>query len=286
MDIFVPVLFNGISYGMVLFLIAAGMSLVMGIMGITNMAHGAIYMIGAYVGWMLAVQLKVNFWLAAIIGGIIGGLVGMAIERFFLRKLYKQPNEQLLLTFGFVYIITNICLWIWGGRPRLQFTDPALNTSVEIGGINFAMVRIVIVIVGGILAFLLWWMQDKTKIGAMVKAGMDDKEMTMGLGINLMFVQALVFFIASFVAGFAGTIGAQLLGVSNTMGSEMFLMALIVIIIGGVGSVQGALLGSIIIGLIDAFGKALFPEIAMFSMYIAMIAILLLRPKGLLGREI
>ncbi len=286
MDVFISVMFNGISYGMVLFLIAAGMSLVMGIMGITNMAHGAVYMVGAYVGWTIAVQLKMNFWLAAVIGGLVGGFVGLAIERFFLRKLYKQANEQVLVTFGFVYIITNICLWIWGGRERLQFTAPEFNTSVSVGDSSFAVVRIVIIVVGIILALLLWWMQDKTRIGAMVKAGMDDKEMTMGLGINLAFVQALVFFLSSFIAGFAGVIGAQLLGVSNSMGSEMFLLALIVIIVGGVGSIQGALLGSIIIGLIDAFGKAMFPDYAMFSMYIAMIVILLVRPRGLMGREI
>jgi len=270
---------------MVLFLIASGMSLIMGIMGITNMAHGAVYMLGGYVGWTVSFQLGLSFWLGAAIGGLVAGAVGLGIERFFLRKLYKQPNEQLILTFGFVYIITNICIWIWTGRARIPFTDDAFKFSIEIGNASFAMTRFVIIITGLSIFFILWWMQDKTKIGAQVKAGMDDKEMTKGMGINLERIQMLVFFIASFIAGFAGTIGGQLVGVSSEMGTGMFLVAIIVIIVGGVGSVQGALLGALIIGLTDAFTKAYLPEISMFSMYLLMIVVLLIRPRGLMGRE-
>ena len=286
MSTFAQILFNGVSYGMVLFLIASGMSMVMGIMGITNMAHGAIYMVGAYVGWTVSVQFGLNFWLGALLGGLAGGVLGLGMERGFLRRFYKQPNEQVLLTFGFVYIITNLCIWVWGGRARLQFTDPALDTTINVGGLSFAVVRVVIILVGLALAVLLWWIQDKTKIGATVRSGMDDKEMAAGLGINLDVVQMLVFFISSFIGGFAGVMGAQLLGVNSSMGNDMFLLALIVIIVGGVGCVQGSLLGGLLIGLVDAFGKALFPEFAMFSMYLAMVLVLIIRPKGLLGRGI
>lgn len=117
MDTVVRGLLNGISYGMVLFLAGAGMSLVMGVMGITNLAHGALYMVGAYVGWTIAIQYGLSFWLSVLLGGIVSGLCGLTIERIFLRHLYKQPNEQVLLTFGFVYILTNLCIWIWGGGP-------------------------------------------------------------------------------------------------------------------------------------------------------------------------
>ena len=286
LDVFASLAVNGIAYGMVLFLIAAGMSLIMGIMGITNMAHGAVYMLGGYVGWTFVFQLQLSFWLGAVVAGLVGGAVGLCIERLFLRKLYKQPNEQLILTFGFVYIITNICIWIWTGRARIPFSDPSLKFTVDIGGVSFAMTRFVIIIVGVGVLFLLWWIQEKTKIGAQVKAGMDDKEMTKGLGINLEKIQMLVFFVASFIAGFAGTIGAQLIGVTSEMGTGMFLIAIIVIIVGGVGSVQGAVLGAIIIGLTDAFTKAYLPQFSMFSMYVAMIIILVVRPRGLLGREL
>jgi branched-chain amino acid transport system permease protein len=279
-------LLNGVSYGMVLFLIASGMSVVMGAMDITNLSHGVFYMIGGYVGWTIAVKSGAPFIMGILGGGLAAGLVGLCIERGFLRSLYKQPNEQVLLTFGFVYILSNLCLWIWGGWPRMPFTAKFLSGSFEILGRTYPKARLAIIVVGLILAFVLWWLQDRTRIGAMVRAGMDNKEMAMGLGINLERLFAIVFFVASFIAGLAGVIGAQLLGVYNALGLEILLLALIVIIVGGVGSIQGALLGGLIIGIVDAFGKALFPRLAMFTMYFTMIIILLLRPKGLLGRKI
>ena len=136
------------------------------------------------------------------------------------------------------------------------------------------------------MAIGLWWLQNKTRLGAIVRAGMDDKEMTMGLGINLPLISMLVFFLGSFLAGFAGVIGAQVLGASPSLATDILLLALVVVIIGGVGSVEGALLGSMLIGVIDAFGKALFPEIAMFTIYLAMIISLSIRPWGLLGRKL
>ncbi|UCF08312.1 MAG: branched-chain amino acid ABC transporter permease [Thermoplasmata archaeon] len=279
-------LLNGVSYGMVLFLIASGMSVVMGAMDITNLSHGVLYMIGGYVGWTIAVKSGAPFILGVLGGGLAAGLIGLGMERGFLRSLYKQPNEQVLLTFGFVYILSNLCLWIWGGWPRMPFTAKFLSGSFEILGRTYPKARLAIIVVGLILAFVLWWLQDRTRIGAMVRAGMDNKEMAMGLGINLERLFAIVFFVASFIAGLAGVIGAQLLGVYNALGLEILLLALIVIIVGGVGSIQGALLGGLIIGIVDAFGRALFPRLAMFTMYFTMIVILLLRPRGLLGRKI
>ena len=286
MDWFVINLLNGISYGMVLFLIAAGMSIVLGAMGITNLAHGALYMVGAYVGWTVAVKWGASFGLGLLAGGLCAGLVGMAIERGLLRHLYKKPNEQVLLTFGFVYILANLCLWIWGGWPRMPFTAKFLTGSMEIMGRAYPKARVAVIIVGIILAVGLWWLQEKTRMGAIVRAGMDDKETTMGLGINLERAFALIFFVSSFIAGSAGVIGAQLLGVHNALGMDILLLALIVIIVGGVGSIQGALLGGILIGVIDVFGKAIFPQLAMFTMYLTMIVVIIVRPSGLLGRKI
>jgi len=271
---------------MVLFLIASGMSIVMGLMGITNLAHGALYMVGAYVGWTVAIQWGLNYWLAVFLGGLSGGLTGLMIERGFLRRLYKQPNEQVLLTFGFVYILSNLCMWIWGPRRRLQFTSQSLSGFIHLGDITYPVTRVVIIIIGIVVAIVLWWLQDKTRVGAMVRAGMDDKEMAMGLGVNLERVSMFVFFIAAFIAGAAGVIGAQLLGAYFWLGTDILLLALVVVIVGGMGSVQGALLGGILIGLIDTFGKALFPELSMFTIYLAMIVILLVKPSGLLGRRV
>jgi len=286
MSWFVINLLNGVSYGMVLFLIASGMSIVLGAMGITNLAHGAFYMVGAFVGWTVAVKLGATLGLGILAGGLAAGLVGLAMERGLLRHLYKQPNEQVLLTFGFVYILSNVCLWVWGGWPRMPFTAKFLTGSFEIMGRAYPKARIAIILFGLILGVGLWWLQDRTRMGAIVRAGMDDKETTMGLGINLELAFAVIFFISSFIAGAAGVIGAQLLGVRTDLGMEVLLLALIVIIVGGVGSIQGALLGGILIGVIDAFGKALFPQMAMFIIYLTIIIVLIVRPTGLLGRKI
>ncbi len=278
-------LLNGVSFGMVLFLVASGLSVIFGLMGILNMAHGALYMVGAYVGWTVAVQHGLSFGLATLAGGIVAALVGLVIERGFLRHLYKQPNAQVLLTFGFIYILANLSQWIWGPDFRGPFTAPFLSGSFQIVGRSYPTARIGIIFIGLLVAVGLWWLQNKTRVGAIVRAGMDNKEMTGGLGINLARVSMAVFFLGSFIAGAAGVIGAQLLGVRTMMSIDILLLALVVIIVGGVGSVQGALLGSILIGTIDAFGRALFPEFAMFTIYLAMIAILLIRPSGILGRE-
>jgi len=254
-------------------------------MGILNLTHGAMYMVGAFVGWSIAVQYGLSFWLAALVGGLSAGSIGVAIERGFLRHLYKQLNEQVLLTFGLVHILVNSTIWIWGARSRAPFTTPILSGSVNIMGWSYPMARIAIIVIGGLLAAGLWWFQNKTRVGAIVRAGMDDKEMTMGLGINVPLVSVGIFFLGSFLAGFAGVMGAQVLGVYPGLSIDILLLALVVVIIGGVGVVEGALVGSMLIGIVDSFGKALFPNFAMFTIYLAMVVGLSLRPRGLLGRR-
>jgi branched-chain amino acid transport system permease protein len=283
---FIINMLNGVSYGMVLFLIASGMSIVLGAMGITNLAHGAIYMVGAYVGWTIAVKWGATFGLGLLVGGFFAGLVGLVIERGLLRHLYKQPNEQVLLTFGFVYILSNLCLWVWGGYSKAPFTAGFLDSSLEMFDFAYPKARLGIILIGLLLGAGLWWLQDKTRLGAIVRAGMDDKETTMALGINLERAFAILFFISSFIAGATGVIGAQLIGVDTELGMSVLLLGLIVIIVGGVGSIQGALLGGILIGVLDAFGRAVFPQFAMFIMYVTMIVVLIFRPTGLLGRKI
>ncbi len=168
----------------------------------------------------------------------------------------------------------------------MQFSSPALSGLLNIFGMPYPITRLVIIAIGLIVAIVLWWLQDRTRIGAIIRAGMDDKEMTMGLGINLEKVSMVVFFLAACVAGGAGVVGAQLMGVHSILGLDILLVALIVVIVGGMGSVQGALSGGISIGLIDTFGKSLFPQFAMFTMYLAMVVILLVKPSGILGRRV
>ena len=286
MDVFVLNILNGISFGAILFLLASGFSLIFGVMGILNLSHGALYMVGAYVGWSVAVKYGLNYWLAALAAGVVAGLIGLAMEFGFFRRLYKQLNEQVLLTFGFVYILNNLAMWIWGPLYKAPFTAPFLSGSFNIMGWTYPTARVAIILIGLIIAVGLWWLQDKTRVGAIVRAGMDDKETTLGLGINLNLVSTTIFFVGSFIAGFAGLIGAQLHGVQPQMSMDILLLALAVVVVGGVGSVQGALVGGMLIGIIDAFGKALFPDFAMFTIYLAMIVVLLIKPAGILGRAV
>ncbi len=285
-DIIVQNLLNGVSFGIILFLLASGLSISLGLMGILNLAHGALYMVGGYVGWLLAVRSGWNFWLAVLGAGLASGLLGLIIERIFLRHLYKKRNEQVLLTFGLIYILTNLSIWIWGAEPRTPFTAPFLSGSFNLSGLQYPTARMAIIVIGVILAVGLWLLQDRTRLGAIVRAGMENKEMVTGLGINMGAVFTIVFFVASFLAGFAGVIGAQLLGVYPDLSLDVLLLALVVVVVGGMGSVRGTLLGSMIIGLIHSFGVALFPELAMFTIYLVMIIILLARPAGLLGKKV
>jgi branched-chain amino acid transport system permease protein len=287
MDTILLNLLNGISFGSILFLLGSGLSLIFGVMGIINLAHGALYMVGGYVGWTVTIRLGGNFWLAALAGGATTGILGLLMERGFLRRLHQKLNEQVLLTFGFIYILTNLTQWIWGAIPKAPFTAPALNVSVSLfGEWKYPLARIVITGIGFLLAVGLWWLQDKTRVGAIIRAGMDDKEMTMGLGVNYGLVATAVFSLGCFVAGAAGLIGAHLFGLSLELGFDTLMLSLVVVVIGGPGKVQGALLGGIVIGLIISFGKALFPHLSMFIVYLAMIVVLLIKPTGIMGKEV
>lgn len=276
---------NGISFGAVLFLLASGLSLTLGLMGILNLAHGALYMVAAYIGWTVTVQFGLNYFLAVVAGGLVAGLLGLAIERGFLRHLYRQINDQVLVTTGFIYILSNLSLWLWGGQAKPSFSTPVFSGSIPILGSQYPIHRIATTLVGLVLAAAMWWVQEKTRIGAIVRAGMDDKEMTTGLGIKLDRVNELVFFSGAFIAGIAGVIGAQMMGPNLDMAFNILLLALIVLVVGGMGSVQGAFIGAIVIGIVDAFGRALMPGLAMFLMYLAMVIILTIKPSGLMGRQ-
>ncbi len=273
----------GISFGFVLFLLGTGLSLTLGLMRIINLSHGALYMVGAYVGFTAA-SFTGNFILGVLSGGIVAGLIGLLQEVGFLRGLYKRPSDQVLLTIGFVYILVNLVQWIWGPIPKSAYIPQALSGAIPMGHINLPVFRLVIIGFGILAAVGLWFFQEKTRFGAIIRAGMDNKEMTMGLGINLQVVFTGVFALGSFIAGFCGLFGASSLGVNLDIGWSALTLSMIVVIVGGAGSIQGALAGGLIIGIVDALGKAFFPELAYFTIYMVFIIILLFRPNGLLGR--
>jgi branched-chain amino acid transport system permease protein len=283
MDRVLSVFAIGLSYGMVLFLVATGLSLTMGLMRIVNMAHGALYMFGGYVGFWVTRQS--NFWLGLLAGAACAGLIGLLLESVFLRRLYKREESQVLLTIGFIYILMNIAQWIWGSYPKSGAVPSFLSSSVTVGASDIPTYRLFLIGFGLLMAALLWLFQDKTKVGAKVRAGMDKGEVAGALGINLKLLFTGVFVLGSFVAGLSGLMGSKITGVKLGNSWEILLFSLIVVVVGGAGSVQGALLGGVLLGLLDAFGKAYFPEVASYLMYIALIVILLVRPSGLLGRK-
>jgi len=285
MDLLIINLLNGVCFSTILFLFAMGLSITLGIMGILNLAHGALFMLGAFIGLTVSSS-GGNFWLAAIAGGVVAGIIGLVIELVFLRRLYKQLDDQVLLTLGLVYIIENIALWFYGGSVRVVQPPAFLDFPIAIGGFTFPVYRLMIIAIGVIAFIVLWWLIDKTRVGAIVRAGMDDKEMTIGLGVNYGLTCSIVFTVGAFAGGFAGLIATPVIGVVFNMSMSILLYALIVVVVGGPGSVVGTLVGSLVIGITDAFGKAYFPSFAMFTMYVVLIAMLLAKPSGILGRKI
>ena len=275
---------NAASYAFLLFLIASGLSLIFGVMGVLNLAHGALYMLGAYIGLTVFGYWN-NFLLAIVLAAVGIGIVGLVLERAFLSRLYKQLNEQALLTLGLVYIFANAVLWIWGPYAKMGDRPAVLSGSIAIGHINFPIYRLSIIVIGLAIYFVLWWLHDRTRAGARIRAGMDDKEMTIGLGINYGLISTVIFIIGTVMGGFASFLGTPILGVEPEMSMPILLIAMIVVVVGGLGNIKGALLGSLIIGFIDTFGRVYFADFAMFTVYLIFIIVLLVRPTGLLGRK-
>ncbi len=281
METFVLNFLNGLSFGAVLFLLASGLSLVLGLMGILNLAHGALFLFGAYVGISVS-KAGGNFLVAALMGGLAAAAVGLIMERVFLRHLRGLILEQVLISFGFIYVLTNAANWIWG--TTTQIVASPISGSIVTGNMHFPKYRLYLVAIG-LVVYIGLYLFDRTRIGAMVRAGMDNPEMTKGLGINLELVSTGVFCLGIFLAGFAGILGVPILGAYPEIALEALNLALIVVVVGGTGSIHGALLASLLLGMLDSFGKAFFPGLASFSIYIALIVILLFRPEGLLGRR-
>jgi branched-chain amino acid transport system permease protein len=226
-------------------------------------------------------------WILSVIaGGALAAVLGLMLEIGFLRRLYKHPTDQVLLTIGFIHIIENISHWIWGGFP-VGVPVPGLfyGSSVVLGNVGIPAFRFFIIGFGILMAVLLWLLQDKTRIGAVVRAGMDNREVAGALGLNVRLLFTAIFVLGSAIAGISSMIGGTLTGINMATGWEVLLNSIIVVVIGGTGSIQGALLGGVIIGLVNAFGTAYFPDFASFIIYFVLIIILLIKPSGLLGRK-
>ncbi len=275
--------FNGISYGALLFLLASGLSLIFGVMRIVNLAHGSYFMLGGYVG--LSVVWRTGSFLAALVAGAVAiALIGIGMERLFLRRLPGQTLGQVLMTVGFALMFQDVALLVWGGDPYTIPVPAALQGIVTAGTLRFPAYRIFIIVVAVLVGAGLWVVLDRTRVGAMIRAAVDDREMAQGVGIHVPVVSLGVFALGAALAALGGVIGGGFLGVYPGADFEVLPYAFVVVIVGGLGSLPGAMVGSLLVGLLDNFGKALFPELSYFTLFAPMALILALRPTGLFGR--
>jgi len=276
--------FNGISYGALLFLLASGLTLIFGVMRIVNLSHGAYFLLGGYVA--LSVIRTTGSWVLAVpVAALLVAMVGLVMERVFLRPLGFDPLRQVLLTVGFAFLFQQAALDIWGGN-NLDITPPdMLRGSTVIGGLHLPVYRIFMISMAVVLGLILWLVMEKTRAGAMIRAAVDDSEMARGVGIDTSRISMFIFALGAFLAALAGVIGGGFLGIYPGLDFEILPIAFAVVIIGGMGSLTGAAVGSLIVGLADNFGKALFPEVSYFTLYAPMVLILAVKPTGLFGRE-
>jgi len=273
---------NGLSFGGLLFFLAAGFTMIFGLMRISNLAHGGFYLMGGYFGVMIGIA--TNFWIGMIAGGVLVMLIGVLTERVLLRPIRGLEKPEVLLTIGLTFVLGDVSLAIWGGDPRVTELPAYMKGPVQIGDFFYPKYRLFVLGFAIILAGVLFYIDRRTKIGAMVRAGVDDRETVAALGINIKAVFTGAFMFGAFIAGMSGVIGGGFLFLIPGQDFEILLFALVVVIIGGLGSLEGAALGAVVVGLIDAFGKALLPNLSFFTLFAPMAIILIVRPSGLLGK--
>ena len=281
-----PVFFlHGLAYAGLLFLVSAGLTLVFGMMNVLNFAHAAMYMLGAYLSYTI-LQATDQFWLSLMVCPILLFVIGALIERFLLRRVHAFGHvHELLLTFGLAYIITEVVKWVWGNFPLAVNIGGFLGDTVEIVGITYPVYRIFIfvcaVFVGTLMALILY----KTRLGIILRAAVNDSEMVNALGFNVPLVFMGVFAFGAALSGFAGVIAGPLLSTYPGMAHEILIDAFVVIVVGGFGSLGGAVVASLIIGELQSFGVLLFPKLSLALVYLLMAAVLIVKPSGLFGEK-
>jgi branched-chain amino acid transport system permease protein len=275
---------NGLSFGALLFFLAAGFTMIFGLLRIANLAHGGFYLMGGYIG-IVTTTATGSFWVGLIAGGTAIAILGLFTERVLLRRIRGLEKPEVLLTIGMTFVIGDVSLWLWGGDPRVIDKPDYLTGPIQIGDSFFyPKYRIFVLGFAILLASVLFYIDRRTKIGAIVRAGVDDRETVAALGVNIKAVFTAAFMFGAFIAGISGVIGAGFLALLPGQDFEILLFALVVVIIGGLGSLEGAVLGAAVVGLIDAFAKALVPELSFFTLFAPMAIILMIRPNGLLGK--
>lgn len=274
---------NSFALGSLLFLLSSGFSLIFGLMRVANLAHGSFFMLGAYFAFTLT-SMGLNFWVALVGSAAATAVLGGLFERLILRRLAGRQLSQVLLTLGVLLISADFCLLVWGGDP-LQLQAPAILTStIRIFDVIFPLYRIGIIVLAIAVFVGLFFLLERTRLGAMIRAGVDDMQMARGLGIPVSRLFTIVFCLGTGLAGLGGVIGAPITAVYPGLDTDMLPLALMVVILGGIGSLPGAFIGSLIIGFVDTFGRSLVPDLAYVILFLPMLITLAVRPRGLFGR--
>ena len=276
---------NSLSLGALLFLLSSGFSLIFGLMRLANLTHGAFFMLGTY---FAAIALRsfdwLNIWFAALGAGVAVAVLGGMFERLVLTRLKANPLGQVLVTLGMSFIISDACLMLWGGDSIPVPTPQNLQAPTRLFGFIFPTYRLVLVALATGAAVVLHVLLERTRLGAMIRAGVDDRQMARAIGIPVSYLFTTVFCLGAGIAGAAGVLGGPILSAYPGLDADMLPLALIVVILGGIGSLLGAFVGSFIIGFTYTFGTALFPELAYIILFLPMILVLAFRPQGLFGR--
>lgn len=294
--IFLIQLLNAIQYGLLLFLVASGLTLIFGIMGVINLSHGSFYMVGAYLAWSLSQHLG-SFWIALPAGIVLSVALGMLLEWLFIRHLYRRDHlQQVLLTYGLILIFSELRSIVWGDDVHSVVVPALLAGSIPLTEmLSYPVYRLWLSLVCVILAGLMYYLIQHTKLGMMIRAGASNRQMTQSLGINIDVLYRSVFALGVAMAAFAGMIAAPVSSVFPGMGNQVLIVCFVVVVIGGIGSVKGAMAAALLIGLVDTFGKVLeveiggfrvLPELAGMSIYVLMAIVLLWRPEGLFVRRL
>ena len=288
-------LLNAVQYGLLLFLVAGGLTLIFGIMGIINLAHGSFYMVGAYLAWSLSMHLG-SLWLAIPVGIVLSVVLGMAIEWLLIKRLYRLGHlQQVMLTYGLILVVEELRSIIWGDDVHSVPIPQLLSASIPLTDtLSYPVYRLAISGVCIVFALLLYLLIRRTRLGMMIRAGAADRQMVQSLGIDIDLLYRFVFALGVALAALAGMIAAPVASVFPGMGNQVLIVCFVVVVIGGIGSVKGALIGALLIGLVDTFGKVVelkvgnlrvLPEMAGMSIYLLMALVLLWRPAGLLGKR-
>lgn len=277
---------TGLSIGSRYFLIALGLSLIFGVLGILNFAHGVLYMLGAYVLLTVSQSITGNFWVGLVIAALVVGLIGTVIEMGIIRRVYdRSVLDHLIVTFALVLIISDLTRTIWGSSSQTVRTPSSLAMNVDLLGLSYPAYRLFVIVVGFVAMGIFWYAVQRTYLGQLVRATASDRDMAAMLGVNVPRLYTGVFFIGSFLAGIGGGLTAPLQAFTPALGEQVIISAFIVVVIGGLGSFVGAFVGAIFIGLLQSFGVLIASGIGQLLPFLAMILVLIFRPEGIFGGE-